>query len=217
VVVACRPGYWGGWHYRGAVAWDDDWVAARGPRRGFVAGENGGAYLGPRGAAVWGGDGHGAAWRRPVGAPLPAYSGRYANYANVSGNRRNLVAGNEINVNRNNVNIDRGDRTMIQGGDRAYASGGDRVNAGRTGNESVFNNRSSADQINRERNRGVQSTANSANRSRSGTNDRRSANQYQSAFNQRSSSRDVTRQSQRGASSRGQAGGGGRGGRSGRR
>jgi hypothetical protein len=128
-VVGCRPGYWGGYGYRGAVgAWDNDWYAARGPRRGVVAGPNGGAYVGPHGAAVWGDNGRGAAWSRGGYHGAPAYTGRYAGYNNVVGNRRNVASGNTVNVNRNNVNIDRGDRTYNRGGDRNI--GGDRTNIG---------------------------------------------------------------------------------------
>lgn len=130
-VYGCRPGYWGGWGYCGSVNWDNDWYAARGPRRGFVKGENGGVAWGPNGRAVWGEHGAGV-WRRPGGYyGRPAYTGRYAgyNYGNVSGNRRNVVAGNTINRNDVNVNVDRGDRTNIRGGDRTNI-GGDRTNIG---------------------------------------------------------------------------------------
>jgi hypothetical protein len=130
-VVGCRPGSWHGWGYAGAVNWDDDWYAARGPRRGFVKGEDGGVAWGPNGRAVWGENGSGV-WRRPGGYyGRPAYTGRYAgyNYGNVSGNRRNVAAGNTINRNDVDVNIDRGDRTNIRGGDRTNV-GGDRTNIG---------------------------------------------------------------------------------------
>lgn len=182
-IVGCRPGYWGGYGWRGAVAWDDDWVAARGARRGFVAGENGGAYVGPRGAAVWGENGHGAAWARTGARPAPYYGGRYASYNNFTGNRRNTVAGNTVNVNRNNVNIDRGDRSNIRGGDRTNVGnanignrtgitggGGDRTNiaggagGGRTNiganrpsqlpSNPAWNSRSNASTINQQRDRG---------------------------------------------------------------
>ena len=76
----CRPGYWGGWGYAGVVRYDDDWVAGRGPRRGFVAGDDRGAYVGPRGAAVWGDNGRAAVWRRPPVYGTPRYTGRYASY-----------------------------------------------------------------------------------------------------------------------------------------
>lgn len=131
VVYGCRPGYWGGWGHCGAVNWDNDWYAARGPRRGFVKGENGGVAWGPNGRAVWGEHGAGV-WRRPGGYyGRPAYTGRYAgyNYGNVSGNRRNVVAGNTVNRNNVNVNVDRGDRTNVRGGDRTNV-GGDRTNIG---------------------------------------------------------------------------------------
>lgn len=188
-VVACRPGYWGGYPYRGAVAWDNDWAAIRGPRRGLVAGENGGAYIGPRGAAIWGDNGHGAAWSRPAGYGAPVYGGRYAGYNNNRvGNRNvasgNVRSGNTINVNQNNVNIDRGDRTNVRGGDRTNVGGGDRnrtnvgggdrTNSGdrsrtdvgrgdRTdGRGSAFDGRQNAGNAQRDRERGQQSRENAA-------------------------------------------------------
>ncbi len=130
VVYGCRPGYWGGWGWHGHVNWDNDWYAYRGPRRGFVKGEHGGAAWGPNGRAVWGEHGAGV-WRRPAGyGGRPAYTGRYRSYANVSGNRRNVVAGNTFNRNNVNVNIDRGDRTNIRGGDQTGVRTGDRADIG---------------------------------------------------------------------------------------
>ncbi len=118
-VYYCKPGYWGGYAHLGAIAVGDDWVAGVGPRRAFAAGEDRGFYAGPRGAAVWGENG-GAAWRRPAGvAPRPVYSGRYAGYGNrTQVNRSGNFSNNQINYNRNNINIDRGDRTNIGGGSR---------------------------------------------------------------------------------------------------
>ncbi len=135
-VYHCRPGCWGGWGHAGVVRYDHDWVAARGRHRGFVAGDHGGAYVGPRGAAVWGDHGRAAVWRRPTAYGAPRYTGRYAsynrryggNYGRVGNNNRQvnrepIVAGNEININRNNMRVDRGDRTSLRGGERS----GDRV------------------------------------------------------------------------------------------
>lgn len=137
-VVYCKPGYWGGYGYRGAVAWNDNWAAAVGPRRAAVVGEDGGAYVGPRGAAVWGENGHGAAWRRSTPYGAPAYGGRYSSYNNYggaaasrrtafSGNtayRGNTAIGNDVTFNRN---IDRGDRNTAIGGDRTTGIRGDRT------------------------------------------------------------------------------------------
>ena len=130
-VSYCQPGYWGGWRHAGVVRYDDDWVAARGRYRGFVAGDDRGAYVGPRGAAVWGDDGRGAVWRRPTAYGAPVYTGRYASYnrryganynraanINTQVNRGPVVAGNEVNVGRRNAYSDRGDRTARRGSDR---------------------------------------------------------------------------------------------------
>lgn len=138
-VVYCKPGYWGGYGYRGAVAWNDNWAAAVGPRRAAVVGEHGGAYVGPRGAAVWGENGHAAAWRRPTAYGAPTYGGRYASYrsyGSTTAYRGNTAIGNDVTFNRNNVNVDRGDRNTAIGGDRNTAIGGDRTpaaGANRTG------------------------------------------------------------------------------------
>lgn len=222
-VVGCRPGYWGGWGYRGAVAWDDDWFAARGPRRGVVAGEHGGAYVGPRGAAIWGENGHGAAWRRPTPYGAPGYTGRYSGYNNVVGNRRTVAAGNQVNVNRNNVNIDRGDRTAIRGGDRTNIAGGNRAAVGGGDRPTVGGgDRTRPGDVNRP-NAGAR-----PDRPGAGRPDARPPARPQqqpsgargSSLNDRRSAPQVQRSSSRGASSRGTVsrGGGGRGGgRGGRR
>ncbi len=131
-VVYCKPGYWGGYGYRGAVAWNDDWVAAVGPRRAAIVGENGGAYVGPRGAAAWGENGHAAAWRRPNAHAAPAYSGRYASYRSYAGNtayRGNSAIGNDVSFNRNTMSFDRGDRNAAIGGDRNTSIGAGRTPA----------------------------------------------------------------------------------------
>ncbi len=123
-VVWCQPGYWGGWRYAGAVHYPAGRWAAYGPARG--------AYVGPHGAAVWGDNGRGAVWRRSGTYGRPAYTGRYSSYNRVggrntaiSGNR--ITAGNQVNINRNTANIDRG-RTNIQGGGRTNIQGGGRTN-----------------------------------------------------------------------------------------
>lgn len=130
-VVYCQPGHWHGYAY-GGVAWGNERVAAWGPNRAMVAGPNGGAYFGPRGGAVWSDNGRGAAWGRSTAAGRPSYSGRYSSY-NKSGNRATQVnrgSGNTVNVNRNNVNIDRGDRTNVSGVDRTNIGSGNRTNVG---------------------------------------------------------------------------------------
>jgi hypothetical protein len=135
-VAYCHPGYWGGYahvHPHGRVVWGDDWAAAVGPRRAAVVGEHGGAYRGPRGGAVWTDDGRGAAWTRGRAGPRPTYTGRYAtqygrystNVAQV--NRNRFYNSRDVTVNRNNINIDRGDRTSINRGDTNIAKGGDRT------------------------------------------------------------------------------------------
>jgi hypothetical protein len=129
-VAWCQPGGWHGYAHGGA-AWGPNRVAAWGPNRAMVAGPNGGAYFGPRGAAAWGGGGGGAAWARSSAYGKPSYSGRYSSYN--SGNRATQVnrgSGNTVNVNRNNVNVDRGDRTNVSGGNRANVGTGDRTNVG---------------------------------------------------------------------------------------
>jgi len=140
VVHYCRPGYWGGYgpiHGHVGVAWGDDWAAAVGPRRAAISGENGGAYVGPRGAAVWGDNGHGAAWSRGGAVARPYNSGRYANYGagvNRAGqvnratqvNRGMVGSNNQVNINHNNVNIDRGRQTNVGNINNAGIGSGNR-------------------------------------------------------------------------------------------
>lgn len=221
-VVACRPGYWGGYGYRGAVvAWDNDWVAARGARRGVVAGPNGGVAVGPRGAAVWGDNGRGAAWRRPTPYARPAYTGRYSSYNNMVGNRRTVASGNQVNINRNNVNIDRGDRVNtgnINRGNNTAIRGGDRVNAGNNVDRSNRPNAGNVDRSDRP-NSGNVDRSNRPSGDRSNVRpEQRPSSTRQSTVGDRRSSSEVKRSSSRGSSSRGTAsrGGGGGGGRRGR-
>lgn len=120
-VVCVRPGWWGGWGWRGVVVWDNDWARIRAPRRGVI--------VTPGGGAIWGPGGRGAVWRRPTPWVRPVRGG-----AVIGG--RNVVAGNTINVNRNRVNIDRGDRPNLGGWNRDNISrdrpnlGGNRPNIG---------------------------------------------------------------------------------------
>lgn len=131
-VVWCEPGHWHGYVYGGA-AWGPNRIAAWGPNRALIAGPNGGAYFGPHGGAVWGDNGRGAAWARSTPYGRPSYTGRYASY-NTKGNRYSQVnrgsinAGNTVNVNRNNLNLDRGYGTSISAANRANVSAGDRSN-----------------------------------------------------------------------------------------
>jgi uncharacterized membrane protein YgcG len=228
----CKPGYWGGYAHRGAIAVGDDWVAGVGPRRAFAAGEDRGFYAGPRGAAVWGENG-GAAWRRPPGAaPRPAYTGRYAAYGNRNAyNRSGNFSNNQVNVNRNNVNIDRGDRTNIAGGSRTNVGGGDRTNLGRdagqrparpsggsaqqlpanafnrpAGQPSAFDTRSTRPQTRESDQRGQQSRGSNASRPSASPSqampDRSASPSRSSAFGDNRSSQQVSQSSNRGSSSR---------------
>lgn len=219
-VIACRPGYWGGWGYHGVVSWDNDWIAARGPRRGVIAGEHGGAYVGPHGAAIWGDNGRGAAWRRPTTLGAPGYTGRYAKYNNVVGNRRNTAIGNNVTVNRNNVNIDRGDRTNVSSRNRTDVGrtnrSGDRPGQARPGssNKSAFSGSANSSSRSRESNRGAASRTNSSQHKPAAarpTPSRQSSSS--SAFNSSRSASSTRSASHRGAASRGGGRAGGRGGR----
>jgi len=128
----CQPGYWGGYarlYGPTAVAWGNSWAAAVGPRRAAYVGPHGAAYAGPRGAAARR-NGHGAAWARPTPYGRPSYTGRYASYGQYSNYRRGGGAGNTYNLNRSNVNVDRGDRSYYQGGQRTNYQGGNRANYG---------------------------------------------------------------------------------------
>jgi len=221
----CRPGYWGGWPHRGAVAWGDDWVAGVGPRRGVIAGDDRGVAWGPRGGVAWGENG--AAWRRRPGpVPGPYYGGRYSNYSRYSPNRSRASIGNDVNVNRNNINIDRGDNTFARGGDRNRINGGD-SNRFNGGDRRPDNNRPGQGYGDRSRmdggrdsNRrdGGYGSGNSGrgaydNRGSSygGSRDRSNYGGNSSAFGDSRGGRQIQRDSSRGRSSRSFSGGGGGG------
>ena len=243
-VVYCRPGYWGGWAHVGAVHYGDGWAVARGPYRGVVVGERGGAYFGPRRAAVWGDNGHGAAWRRPATYGRPAYTGRYSafnhNYARPGNyftqlHRGAVVAGNNVNINRNNVHVDRGDQTTVRGGQRTNIQGGNRTNvagqrptnrppasAGQPGRRaSPFGDAAPRADAQRASERGSQSRASSAGRNTGrGTpaakpapsgNKSQPAPPRTSSYGDARGRSDVQRSTNRGQASRGSRAGGGGG------
>jgi hypothetical protein len=214
VVCGCRPGYWGGWGWHGHVNWDNDWYAHRGPRRGFIRGEDGGVAWGPNGRAVWGDHGSGV-WRRPAGyRGRPAYTGRYRNYGNFSGNRRTTVAGNTFNRNNVNVNVDRGDRTNIRAGDRTRVGStnvGDRTRIGgdRTDIRGGDRTRSVSDRTRMSGNRtnlsGNRTNVRSSVNRNTAINDRSRASQVRSASNRGAQSRQFAGASPRSSISRPQA------------
>lgn len=212
-VVWCQPGYWGGWGHVGAVHYNAGRWGAYGPR--------GGAYVGPHGAAVWGNNGHGAAWRRPTTSGRPSYTGRYSSYNRVGGvntqvNRNRVTAGNQVNINRNNVNVDRGDRTNIARGDNRTTVGGvNRTNVQGGNRTSAFNSGNRTSQVQRDSQRGNASRTQAGARAQaprttggkaSSFNDTRSRSQVKQSSNRGSASRGG------GSASRGGGGGGGRGG-----
>ena len=79
-----KPGYWGGWHHRGAVAWGGGRAAGIGPRGGFVTSGKRGIAAGPGGGIAWN-KGRVVTWRRDPVYVRPSYSGRYSSYRSYSG------------------------------------------------------------------------------------------------------------------------------------
>jgi hypothetical protein len=188
-VVWCQPGHWHGYVHGGA-AWGPNRIAAWGPNRAMIAGPNGGAYFGPRGGAVWG---HGNGWVRPTPYGRPSYTGRYASYNTANRynqvNRSSVRAGNTINVNRNNVNIDRGNRTNISTGNRTNISSANRAvaqPATRAGTSSAFGGNSRPFEAQQYSQRGSQSRGMTSAQQLSGSS--MQARQYAGAGSARSSS-----------------------------
>lgn len=78
-----KPGYWGGWHHRGAVAWGGGRAAGVGPRGGFITSGKRGIVAGPGGGVAWK-KGRAVVWRRDPMHGRPRYSGRYSSYQSYS-------------------------------------------------------------------------------------------------------------------------------------